>query len=454
MTGFTLLMLAVQNVPFAFYLTGVERERMVTTLERDAFVLAGRLEDLLEAGTAATDPAAARVVAEYSASSGARVVVVDAEGVAVATSDADQSRVGASYASRPEFAAALEGRIATGERDSETLGVRLLYVAVPVLSAEGVLGSVRLSYPAQVVTDAAMRQVWGLLPVAATTVVLAGLVAFVFASGVTRRLRLLQAATDGLARGDLESRAEEGAGVPEVRSLARSFNLMAERLQALIELQRSFASDASHQLRTPLTALRLRLEGASELIESDPDAAAERLAAADAELDRLGSLIEGLLTLSRAEAESATTAVYDVAAIARERVEQWMPLGQEAGITIRYEGATVAPAVAIETALEQVVDNFIDNALGASSAGSTITVRVESTDRVTVHVLDEGPGLSPAQRARAFDRFWRGSSDGEGSGLGLAIVERLARASGGSARLEPRTGGGLDASLTLPGAPR
>jgi len=454
MTGFTLLVLAVQNVPFAFYLTGVERERMVTTLERDAFVLAGRLEDLLEAGTAATDPTATDVVAEYSATSGARVVVVDAEGVAVATSDAEQTRVGASYVSRPEFEAALDGRIATGERDSETLGLRLLYVAVPVVSGEGVLGAVRLSYPAQVVTDAAARQVGGLVAVAAITVVLAGLVAFVFASGVTRRLRLLQAATERLARGDLTARADEGAGVPDVRSLAHSFNVMAERLATLIGLQRSFASDASHQLRTPLTALRLRLDGARQLIDSDPDAAADRLAAADAELDRLGSLIEGLLTLSRAEATSATIGVHDVAVIARERVEQWLPLAQEAGVALRYEGPAHAPAVAVETAVEQIIDNYLDNALGVSSAGSAIIVHVEPGDRVAVHVLDEGPGLSAEQRQRAFDRFWRGSSHGEGSGLGLAIVAQLARASGGSARLEPRPGGGLDASVTLPAAPR
>lgn len=448
--GFTLLVLAVQNVPFAFYLAGVEQERLVTSLERDAFVLAARLEDQLEAGTASTDPTAGEITADYSRQSGARVVVVDADGIVVATSDADQSRVGVSYASRPELEDALAGNIASGERYSQTLQQRLLYVAVPVLSGDGVLGAVRLSYPAQVVTDAASRQVWGLVAVAAITVLLAGAVAFVFASGVTRRLRRLQLATEQLARGDLAARAEEGVGVPEVRSLSHSFNVMAERLATLIDLQRSFASDASHQLRTPLTALRLRLDTARELIDSDPDAAAERLAAADAELDRLGSLIEGLLTLSRAEAASAATGVHDVAEIAGERVEQWLPLAQDAGVVIRYEGPTSAPAMAVETAVEQIVDNYLDNAIGVSPPGSAIVVRVEAGDQVTVHVLDEGPGLTSAQRERAFDRFWRGSSGGEGSGLGLAIVAQLARASGGAARLDPRPDGGLDASVSLP----
>lgn len=448
--GFTVLVLVVQNVPFAFYLTGVERERMVTTLERDAFVLAGRLEESLESGTAATNKVVTQAVDAYSAATGARVVVVDAGGTAVATSDTDQSRVGAAYGSRPEIASALAGRIATGERYSQTLGMSLLYVAVPVLAGDTIRGAVRFSYPAQQFSDSAARQVWGLVAVAGVTVLLAGLVAAVFATGITRRMRRLQATTEQLATGDLSARADDGAGVPEVRALARSFNTMAGRLSGLMDVQRSFASDASHQLRTPLTALRLRLDAARSLFDTDPDAAAERLAAADVELDRLGAVIDGLLTLSRAEADSVAVGVHDAAAIARERVAHWLPLAQEAGVDIRYEGPAAAPALAVETAVEQVLDNLIDNAMSVSPDGTTITVRVDAADPVVMHVLDEGPGLTEEECVHAFERFWRGSSDTGGSGLGLAIVARLARASGGSARLKPRAGGGLDASVSLP----
>lgn len=449
MMGFTLLVLAVQNVPFAFYLTGVERERMITTLERDAFVLAGKLEESLESGTAATDPIVTRAVASYSAASGARVVVADAGGAAVATSDADQSRVGAEYGSRPEIASALAGQIATGERYSNTLGMSLLYVAVPVVAGDSIHGAVRLSYPAQQFSDAAARQVWGLAAVAGVTVLLAGFVAAVFATGITRRMRRLQATTEQLAAGELTARADDSAGVPEVRSLARSFNTMAGRLSDLIDGQRSFASDASHQLRTPLTALRLRLDAARSLVDTDPEAATERLAAADVELDRLSAVIDGLLTLSRAEADSATVGLHDVAAIARERVAQWLPLAQEAGVDIRYDGPDTALALAVDTAVEQILDNFIDNAMNVSPYGSRITVRVDAADPVVLHVLDEGPGLSEEECEHAFERFWRGTATGEGSGLGLAIVARLARAGGGSAQLRPRPGGGLDASVSM-----
>ena len=228
---------------------------------------------------------------------------------------------------------------------------------------------------------------------------------------------------------------------------------MAERLNGLIDQQRSFAADASHQLRTPLTALRLKLERARDLIHEDPVGAEARLAAAESEADRLGSIIEGLLLLARTEANTTATERVDVAAVARARTEHWMALAEESGVRIGYHGAEHAAALALPGAVEQVVDNYIDNALSVSPAGGTIVVSVESGARtVDLHVLDDGPGMSAEDRLRAFDRFWRGASPAGGSGLGLAIVAQLMAASGGAAELQARPEGGLDASATFPSA--
>jgi signal transduction histidine kinase len=103
--------------------------------------------------------------------------------------------------------------------------------------------------------------------------------------------------------------------------------------------------------------------------------------------------------------------------------------------------------------LAQILDNYLANALEVAPSGSTIAVHVERNgNHVAVHVVDQGPGLSAEDRARAFDRFWRssGASPGRGSGLGLAIVRQLAEASGGSAALEAAPGGGTDALVVLP----
>jgi signal transduction histidine kinase len=444
--GLTLVVLLVQDIPLSFYLRNVEVNRIVTSLERDAFVLAGRSEETLEESTPAQDTMLTELSRAYRDAGGARVVIVNTAGVAIVTSDDDQSKVGDSYASRPEIARALQGEIVSGNRFSTTLGITLLYVCVPIFNGPEVLGAVRLTYPEQVVTDAVNNQLGVLGTVALTTVLLAGVIGWLFSSTVTRRLKFLRDATEKLADGDLGSRADEHSGAPEIRSLATSFNSMAARLSTLIEQQRTFASDASHQLRTPLTALRLRLERARELVESDAPGAAERLLAAEAEADRLGSIIEGLLLLSRAEAHTASRVVVDLAAVAQERLAQWEPLGDEMGITLTYTGPSSAPIWALATAAEQVIDNYIDNAIDVSVRGDTITVTLDADDENTdVHVLDHGPGLSTEGYERAFDRFWRADSDNGGNGLGLAIVAQLARASRGTVALRPRAGGGVDA---------
>lgn len=452
----TLLVVVVQDIPLGNYLQRVERERIVTALERDAFLLAGRTEDILEA-PAEPDSRMVADVHRYRQTSGARVVIVNSAGVAIVTSDDDQSATGSSYRSRPEIAAALSGEIATGQRHSVSLGLDLLYVTVPVVSGDRVIGAVRLTYPTQVVTDQVRGQLRMLWLVAGITVLLAGAVAYVMASTVTRRLRQLRRTTELLADGRLDARTPVAGGAPEIRSLARSVNRMADRLEELLRQQRAFAGDASHQLRTPLTALRLRLDSAADLVDTDPEAARDTLASAQEEAFRLQRIIDGLLMLSRAEAGIPPEEI-DLAETARARADQWQPLADESDVRIAVAAPPAAPALAVPGAAEQIIDNLIDNALAVSPPGSTIEVVVApalDTDFVDVHVRDEGPGMSAEDRARAFDRFWRGRGDTGGSGLGLAIVARLARVSGATAELTPRSRAGargLDAHVRFSGA--
>lgn len=448
--GLALLILMVQDIPLVSYLRDVETDRIVTSLERDAFVLAGHSAQALASPSTSNDARLREVARIYHDASAARVVIVNAGGVAVATSDDDQSKVGDSYSSRPEIATALTGQITSGHRFSQTLQLELLYVTVPVLSGQQVLGAVRLTYPAQVVTDAVNGQLWVLGMVGLTTIALAGIVGFIISRSITRRLDLLRAATERLADGDLEARALEGVGAPEIRSLSASFNRMAERLEALIEQQRTFAADASHQLRTPLTALRLRLERARELVHTDADGAAARLAAAETEADRLEAIIEGLLLLSRWESSSAVIQQLDLGVTAADRVLHWLPLAEELGLEILYQGPANARVNAVATAPEQIIDNYIDNAVSVSARGDRIVVAVDVDGaETTLRVLDDGPGLSDEDCDRAFDRFWRAESDNSGNGLGLAIVAGLARASRGTVRLRRRGERGLEASATF-----
>ena len=455
LVGLVVLVLAAQNIPLARHLRGVERDRLITALERDAFTLAGRSATALDGDRAAEDPAVDRMVSDYRGSSEARVVITDENGIAVVSSD-EESITGQDYGTRPEIAAALGGEPVSGERHSDTLGTDLVYVAVPVLVGDDVIGAVRITYPAGVIEDRVDDRVRSLTVVAAITVVMAVIVALVVAASVTRPLRSLRRTTERLAGGDLTARAETSGGPPEVRDLAVAFNQMSERTQQLVDGQREFAGDASHQLRTPLTALRLRLEQASELLESDPAGARARLESASAETERLQHVITGLLALARADGRSAPSEPVDVVAVARDRSAMWKPLAEEQGVEVRVDAAgTGLFALAVPGSLEQVLDNLVDNALAVAPPASAIELRVRRSDRqVILAVADRGPGMTPEQIARSFDRFWRAAdADRPGTGLGLAVVQHLARASGGDVELAARPGGGLVATVRLPAAP-
>lgn len=457
LVGITLVVLAVHDVPLASYLRSVERDTIITALERDAFTIAARAEEELEAGTALADPGLQSVVDGYTASqTGARVIITDVDGTAMVVSD-DEARAGANYSTRPEVQAALGGSLATGTRRSETLDTDLLYVAVPARGGEDIHGAVRITYPAGVVDERVEQRVRGLIVVAVISLATAAVAAVVLAGTVTRPLRRLTAATEGVAGGDLSVRAPTDEGPPEIRQLATSFNSMSERVEALLDEQRAFAGDASHQLRTPLTALRIRLEQAAEIVDSEPDVARDRIEAANAEVERLQRMVEGLLALARADRTDAHTTELDLAQLARERVDVWATLAEEHGVDITVSTPDTVRIAAVDGAFEQIIDNYIDNALAVSATGSSIDVSV-TVDRdagvATVSVADRGPGMTPEQIERAFDRFWRSATaQVGGSGLGLAIVRQLARASGGSATIRSREGGGVVASATVPLAP-
>lgn len=147
--------------------------------------------------------------------------------------------------------------------------------------------------------------------------------------------------------------------------------------------------------------------------------------------------------------------VIDVSAIVAERAALWSSLAEEQDVGIAVVDGGAATASAVSGALDQILDNYLDNAIAAAPPGSTVEVVAHAPPSgvVRVHVLVRGPGLAEDQLGHAFERFWR-SPDArhDGSGIGLAIVVHLAASSGGTASLSRRPGGGLDATVTLPRA--
>ena len=444
-----LFVLLVLEVPLAVSYARNERHDLAAKVERDAVGLATLAEDELEHPGTADRTRLAAVADSYERDTGGRVVVVDAAGTAIV--DTSPPLPGErSFASRPEFARSLGGSVATGVRYSDTLGVNLLYVAVPVASGGEVHGAVRITYPTSAI-DARVHRYWLMLAaIAAVVLATASLVALRFARTTVRPLAKLERAAAAAGEGDLEVRAPL-EGPPEINSLARSFNEMVARLEELVRSQEDFVADASHELRSPLAALRLRLEN----LESEVSAVGGAdLEAASREANRLARVVDALLALARADASTSAPARIDVEAVIAERVGLWAALCEERGVALVADVAKTVTAKATPGRLEAVLDNLVANALEASPPGGTILVSAERRgDWAEVRVADDGPGMSAEDLVRAFDRFWRARTDSEGSGLGLAIVRRFVTADGGEVELRARPAGGVEAVVRFPSAP-
>ncbi|MGE0878438.1 MAG: ATP-binding protein [Acidimicrobiia bacterium] len=446
-TLFTVVILAV---PLAVMTMRYERERFTGAIEREAVVLAGFVLDDLRSG-AATDMRG--VADEFAVSTKGRILITNARGWSVADTESDALAPSRNFASRPEISAALDGQWVTGRRFSLTLSEGMAYVAIPVASNGNVYGAVRITYRSAELDRHVHRQWLAISLAASTALLLATLVGWLLSLWSSAPLRGLEETTDALAQGDLSARARTDNGPAEVRRLAKSFNQMAVRIDELVGSQRSFVADASHQLRTPLTALSLRLDQLRPYSDSS-DHARDVLDAAAEETARLGRLVETMLALARVDGASQQRARIDVEKVLRERFDMWEPLATERQMRLTYTPPVNACAFSVPDALEQILDNFIANALDVSPDGAPIELWAGCLDEwVDVHVTDHGPGMSAIERERAFDRFWRGSSSrAGGSGLGLAIVRKLAVASGGEAFLRATPGGGVDAVVRLPRA--
>jgi signal transduction histidine kinase len=347
--------------------------------------------------------------------------------------------------------------IAQGTSNSMVTKTRVI-VTEPVWEDKGhpdsPIGVVVLERPTAQLNDSTSG-LWLYVGVlAAIAMLAAAAIAVTFARWVSKPLVTMDTAARKLADGDLTVRAVSGSGPPELRRMAVSFNMMAGRLEMLVHGHRAMLADVSHQLRTPLAALRLRID----LLAADvgPTAQAE-LAGAQEEIARLSRLVDGLLATARAESVTEQRVIINLLPTVVERVAAWQPVADGSGVKLGTEPSSgsaegAGPQVAVGAGhIEQILDNLLANAIEALPEGGRVTVGVSATeDGARLVVADDGPGMSPEKLARAFSRFSTASS--KGSGLGLAIVRRLVTSDGGTARLGETPGGGLTVTLEFPAA--
>jgi two-component system sensor histidine kinase BaeS len=277
---------------------------------------------------------------------------------------------------------------------------------------------------------------WGLLIAAAAGGLLAAVAAFLLARRISRPVDRVSAAARSLARGSHpEPVPVEGAA--EVATLAIAFNELAEQLRQAQEAERNFLLSVSHELKTPLTAIR----GYAEAVEDGAVDAREAAATVASEARRLERLVRDLLDLARMNRTdfSVHNTEIDLAEVADDAVRRYEQQAETFGVALHASADGAAPALADADRVLQIVSNLVENALRLTPPGGE--VRVVAAPGI-LRVEDTGPGLAEADTEHAFERFYLHERYGlerkVGTGLGLAIVKELTLAMGGDVDVESR----------------
>ncbi len=406
--------------------------RAQATAQADLLAVAASEE--LDEGRAALTP----LVETVAEAVRGRVIIVDHRGRLV--SDSEGEARGGSFSNRPEIAQALAGDRFQEERPSQDLGMEIIATSAPMIQGNAIVGAVRITQGADAEAGAVFDSISGLALIGLIVLGIGLIAALVVAGQLTRPLRGMTRTAERIAAGDLDQRVDP-SGSSEQVALANSFNEMTGRLSESLRSQRQFVADASHQLRTPITGLRLRLEEAQAMLLSTESGAtaqaAAEMKAATGEVDRLAQVVSEMLTLSSVGERRSRPTRVDLFELTSDAVERWRGQAERRLVGLRASSAAGGLAVCAREDAERALDALIENAIHYSPEHSSVEVRAAEME---IAVIDHGPGISPDEVEAVFERFHRGRSGRAGpggTGLGLAIARGLARSWGGDVVLQP-----------------
>jgi signal transduction histidine kinase len=290
------------------------------------------------------------------------------------------------------------------------------------------------------------------------------LLGYFLSGGITRRIETLQNAALRLAKGDLSARIQL-KGRDEVAALAVSFNHMAGKLQdvdarqrELEILRRELVAWATHDLQTPLTAIRVQIEALADGMVTDPQTIQRYLRTTQRQVNDLSLLIDDLFQIAQLDAgglviQNISCSISDLIS---DTLESFSALAQGSGVVLRGStGPGVDPVTLDAPRIGRILNNLIGNALRHTPAGGAVTITSwREGGQVSITVADNGEGIGPEDLPYIFERFYRGEKSRNrstgGSGLGLAIAQGIARAHGGAITVESQLGAGTIFHVTLP----
>lgn len=282
------------------------------------------------------------------------------------------------------------------------------------------------------------------------------LMAFFVSRWITRPIGSLTRGIQRVGQGDFSGRVEvKGQG--EMARLARAFNDMSQKVETLDQARNQFVSDASHELKTPLTTMKILLESLIYQEDMEPALRAEFMEDINKEIDRLTMIIGDLLTMVQIDSKKMKLRreTMKLSDAVREVVRRLRPLAEERGLELACSLQEEGLMFADNTKIQQVVYNIIDNALKYTPEGGQVRVTLNRSGKDAVlKIADNGMGIPPEDLPHIFDRFYRvdraRSRDTGGTGLGLAIVQQIVRLHGGSVSVESEVGKGSVFTIVLP----
>jgi signal transduction histidine kinase len=447
LVGLSLLAIAALAVPLALSLA--DRRTAELAAERDRQLAA------LADAAAMPDAPLQRLVDRYYEVYGEGLLIIDSDGRTLVSRELDLSEPGVTAAATR----ALVDAPASQWAPIRPWDRRELLATAGVRRDGELVGAVVVAVDAA----AAARDVrTGWLWVAVGCIgllVLARVVGLALIRWVLRPLHGLERAVAEMTEG-IAGPPAVVAGPPELRHFTSAFNTMAQVVRASLDRQRRLVADASHQLRNPLAAVRLRADTLEDYVA---EAGWPTYASMTAELDRFENLLQQLLRLARAEQVSGSrrvglsTAVAestDLTDVIEERVSFWQPIldGEDQQLHYRSDHSGLAVQLGRHD-VEQLLDVALENALRYAGPGTTVTVSTAKTgETVDLIISDNGTGLPDEDLSRAAARFWRAHDDGTGTGLGLAIAAEIVAGHGGTIGVEKAPEGGLLVRYRLPAA--
>lgn len=396
------------------------------------------LEDYLEGEEGQNNESLQQLVERMSLSEGQHITVLDINRRILADSRAP-SFLFAQLPDTPEVSAAINGSPGYDIRP-DLQEVSSLFVAVPIYYEDSFLGAIQLSTPFQPIMIEVQNR-WLQLASAALPVVLVTAASSFWLGGrLSYPIRQLQVSALRIAEGALDERIKVES-TDEIGQLGRAFNFMAERLNAMLTAQRSFVSNAAHELRTPLMGLKLRIEGLQDSQLSE-DQRQIYLREAAEQMQHMAELVSALLVLARLDEGNHLVQSqpdrFDSTTLLRDAARQWRIQAQQAGIAFGADVPSILPDLPITSSdLRIILDNLLGNAIKYTPSGGEVRLRVEELANVFwIEVKDTGEGFAPEDEKRLFERFFRvdrsRSKHIAGTGLGLAIVESVLARYGGS----------------------